>query len=78
MHGITVVAFHPEVFKVSYFHEERRCKSPLSSSSMVIRRNIAWVVRFSKDRDPKLRYPCHYRLASGTETSNRDMGEYDR
>jgi hypothetical protein len=23
-HGITVVAFHPEVFRVSYFHRERR------------------------------------------------------
>ena len=25
-HRITVVAFHPEVFRVLYFHEERRCK----------------------------------------------------
>ena len=29
-YGITVVAFHPEVFRISYFHEERRCKSLLS------------------------------------------------
>ena len=29
-HGITVVAFHPEVFRVSYFHEERMCNSLLS------------------------------------------------
>jgi hypothetical protein len=65
-HGITVVAFHLEVFRVSYFHEEQRCKSLLSSSSMVTRRKIALVVRFSKDRDPKLRWPCHYRISSGT------------
>jgi hypothetical protein len=26
-HGITVVAFHPKVFRVSYFHEEQMCKS---------------------------------------------------
>jgi hypothetical protein len=35
-HGITIVAFHPEVFRVSYFHEERRCKSLLASSPRVI------------------------------------------
>ena len=28
--GITVVAFHPRVFKVSYFLEEQRCKNLLS------------------------------------------------
>jgi hypothetical protein len=22
-HGITVIAFHPEVFRVSYFHKEQ-------------------------------------------------------
>ena len=55
VHGITVVAFHPEVFRVSYFHEERMCKSLLASSPKVTRRKKAWVVRFSKDRDPKLR-----------------------
>jgi hypothetical protein len=65
-HEITIVAFHPEVFRVSYFHKEQRCKSLLSSSSMVTRRKIARVVRFSKDRDPKLRWPCHYKLALGT------------
>jgi hypothetical protein len=54
-HGITVVAFHPEVFRVSYFHEERMCSSLLSSSSKVTRRKIARVARFSRDRDPKLR-----------------------
>jgi hypothetical protein len=65
-HEITVVAFHPKVFRVSYFHDERRCKSLFSSSSMVTRRKIARVMSFSKDRDPKLRWPYHYRLASGT------------
>jgi hypothetical protein len=54
-YGITMVVFHPEVFRVSYFHKERRCKSLLSSSSMITRRKIAHIVRFSKDRDPKLR-----------------------
>jgi hypothetical protein len=54
-HGITVVAFHSEVFRVSYFHEERMCNSLLSSSSKITRRKIARVVRFSRDRDPKLR-----------------------
>ena len=29
-HRITVVAFQPEVFGVSYFHEKWRCKSLLS------------------------------------------------
>ena len=24
-HGITVIVFHPKVFKVSYFHEEWMC-----------------------------------------------------
>jgi hypothetical protein len=55
VHGITVVAFYPKVFRVSYFHEEQRCKSLLSSLSMVTRRKIARVVRFSKDRNPILR-----------------------
>jgi hypothetical protein len=55
VHGITVVAFHPEVFRVSYFYEEWMCKSLLASSPKVTRRKIAQVVRFSKDRDPKLR-----------------------
>ena len=54
-HGITVVAFHPEVFRVSYFHEERMCKSLLASSPRVTRRKIARVARFSRDRDPRLR-----------------------
>ena len=31
-HGITVIAFHPEVFRVPYFHEEWMCKSLLASS----------------------------------------------
>ena len=68
-HGITVVAFHPEVFKVSYFHEERMCKSLLASSPKVTRRKIARVARFSRDRDPKLRQLCHYRLAWGTDNT---------
>ena len=54
-HGITVVAFHPEVFRVSYFHEEWMCKSLLARSPKVTRRKIARVVRFSRDRDPKPR-----------------------
>ena len=54
-HGITVVAFHPKVFRVSYFHEERMCKSLLASPPKITRRNIARVARFSRDRDPKLR-----------------------
>jgi hypothetical protein len=54
-HGITVVAFHLEVFRVSYFHKERMCKSLLASSPREIRRNIAQVARFSRDRNPKLR-----------------------
>ena len=54
-HGITVVAFHLEVFRVLYFHKERMCKSLLASTPKVTRRRIARVVRFSKDRDPKLR-----------------------
>ena len=29
-HGSTIVALHPVVFRVSYFHEERRCKQSLS------------------------------------------------
>jgi hypothetical protein len=53
--GITIVAFHLEVFRVSYFHKEQMCKSLLDSSPKVTRRKIAWVVRFSKNRDPKLR-----------------------
>jgi hypothetical protein len=55
VHGITVVAFHPELFKVSYFHEEQMCKCLLASSPRVTRRNIVLVARFSRDRDPKLR-----------------------
>ena len=54
-HGITVVAFHPKVFRVSYFHGERMCISFLVSSPKVTRRKIARVARFSRDRDPKLR-----------------------
>jgi hypothetical protein len=54
-HGITVVAFHLEVFRVSYFHRELMCKSLLTSSPKVTRRKIARVARFSRDRDPKLR-----------------------
>ena len=54
-HGITVIAFHLELFRVSYFHEERICKSLLASSPKVTRRKIARVARFSRDRDPKLR-----------------------
>jgi hypothetical protein len=54
-HGITVVAFHLKVFKVSYFHKEQMCKSLLASSLRVTRRKIAQVARFSRDRDPKLR-----------------------
>ena len=53
--GITIVAFHPEVFRVSYFHKERRCKSLLASSPKITRERVARVVRFSKDRDPKIR-----------------------
>ena len=53
--GISIVAFHPEVFRVSYFHEEQMCKSLLASSPKVTKRKIAWVVRFSMDRVPKLR-----------------------
>jgi hypothetical protein len=54
-HGITIVAFHPEIFRVSYFYEEQMCKSLLASSPKITRRNIARVARFSRDRDPKLR-----------------------
>jgi hypothetical protein len=54
-HRITIVAFHLKVFRVSYFLEKRMCKSLLASSSKITRRKIAWVARFSKDRDPKLR-----------------------
>jgi hypothetical protein len=54
-HRIIVVAFHLEVFRVSYFHEERRCKSLLANSPRVARRNITWILRFSRDRDPKPR-----------------------
>jgi hypothetical protein len=54
-HEITIVTFHPEVFRVSYFHEERMCYSLLTNSPMVTRRKIARVARFSNDRDPKLR-----------------------
>ena len=45
-HRITVVAFHLEVFRVSYFHEEQMCKSRLASSPKVTRRKIAQVARF--------------------------------
>ena len=54
-HGITVVAFHPEVFRVSYFNEEWMCKSLLARSPKVTIRKIARVARFSRNRDPKLR-----------------------
>jgi hypothetical protein len=54
-HEITIIAFHPKVFTVSYFQEEWMCKSLLASSPKVTRRNVARVVRFSRDRDPKLR-----------------------
>jgi hypothetical protein len=54
-HGITVVAFHPEVFMVLYFHREHMCKSILANLPKITRRKIAQVVRFSKDRDPKSR-----------------------
>jgi hypothetical protein len=54
-HGITVIAFHLDVFEVSYFHEEQMCKGLLASSPKITRRKIAQVTRFSKDRDPKLR-----------------------
>jgi hypothetical protein len=54
-HRNTVVAFHPKVFRVSYFHEKWMCKSLLASSPRVTRRKIAQVARFSRDRDPKLR-----------------------
>jgi hypothetical protein len=54
-HGITVVAFHLKVFRVSYFHRERMCSSLLSSLPKVTRRNIARVAMFSRDRDPNLR-----------------------
>jgi hypothetical protein len=54
-HEITIVVFHPEVFRVSYFHREQICKSLLASSPKVTRIKIARVARFSRDRDPKLR-----------------------
>jgi hypothetical protein len=54
-HRITVVAFHPEVFRVSYFHRVQMCKSLLASSPRVTRTKIAHVARFSRDRNPKLR-----------------------
>ena len=54
-HGITIVAFHLKVFRVSYFLRERMCKSLLTSSPKITRRKIAQVPRFSRDRDPKLR-----------------------
>jgi len=54
-HEITVVAFHPEVFRVSYFLRERMCKSLLTSSPKITRRMIARVASFSRVRDPKLR-----------------------
>jgi hypothetical protein len=53
--GITVVAFHPKVFRVSYFHEKRMCKCLLASSPKITRRKIARVARFFRDRDPMLR-----------------------
>ena len=52
-HGITVVAFHLEVFRVSYFLRERM--SLLTSSPKITRGKIARVARFSSCRDPKLR-----------------------
>jgi hypothetical protein len=55
VHGITIIAFHLKVFKVSYFHRELMCKSLLASLPKITRRKIARVVRFSKDRDPKSR-----------------------
>ena len=54
-YGITVVAFHLEVFRVSYFYEKRMCKSLLASSPKVTKRKIDRVARFSMDRVPKLR-----------------------
>ena len=54
-HGIIVVAFHLEAFRISYFLRERICKSLLTSSPKITRRKIARVVRFSRDRDPRLR-----------------------
>jgi hypothetical protein len=59
VHGITVVTFHPKVFRVSYFHRERMCSSLLSSLPKVARRKIAQVARFSMDRDPKLTLPLY-------------------
>jgi hypothetical protein len=54
-HGITIIAFHPKVFRVSYFHRERMFKSLLASSPKVTRRKIARIARLSRDRDPMLR-----------------------
>ena len=54
-HGITIVAFHLEVFRVLYFLREQMCKSLLTSSPKINRRMIARVASFSRDRDPKLR-----------------------
>ena len=54
-HEITVVAFHPKVFRVSYFLREWICKSLLTSSPKITRRKITQVARFSRDRNPKLR-----------------------
>ena len=66
-HGITVVAFHPEVFRVSYFLKEWMHRSLLTSSPKITRRKIARVARFSRNRDPKLRQLCHYILTLGTD-----------
>jgi hypothetical protein len=55
VHGITIITFHPKVFRVSYFHEERMCNNLLTSSPKVTKRKISRVVGFFKDRDPKLR-----------------------
>ena len=54
-HRIIVVAFHLEVFRVSYFLKEHMCRSLLTSSPKITRRKIARVARFSSDKDPMLR-----------------------
>ena len=66
VHGYTIIALHPGVFRVSYFHKEWKCTSLLASSRKMTRGRVAQVVRFSRDRDLRISQLDHYELASGT------------
>jgi hypothetical protein len=54
-HGYTIVVLHSKVLRVLYFLKEWKCISLLASSPKMKRGKVAWVARFSKDIDLKIR-----------------------